>query len=99
MCNSCVAHEHKLGPFERALTQALDQLTADRITLALREMQDNRPVCREAWRIGQRVSRTDSDRRGTVTKEGEILRVDWDIGATSYYAAHKPANVRLDPEK
>ena len=99
MCSLCVDHFRKVGQFQRALTQPLDGLSTERITLALSEIQERRPTCRETWRAGQRVSRTDASGLGTIIEDGERIKVKWDDGATSYYVSNKTANIRLHVEK
>lgn len=99
MCILCSAHARKIDQFQRASTQLLDPLSIERIALALKGLQESPPNCRETWGIGQRVSRTNLEGQGTVVQDGACLKVDWDDGATGYYEAHKPANIRLEPER
>jgi hypothetical protein len=50
---------------------------------------------RANWRVGQRVSRTDSQELGVVIEARRTIKVKWDSGRTSYYRPDAPANVRL----
>ena len=43
---------------------------------------------------GQRVTRKDSDKSGTVTQANGGVKVKWDGGRTSYYSREQQANVR-----
>jgi len=45
-------------------------------------------------RAGDRVSRKDSDERGTVVESDGEIKVRWDGGGTSYLRKDRPANVR-----
>jgi hypothetical protein len=48
------------------------------------------------WRVGERVSRRDSEEQGTISgAAGSKIKIKWDGGATSYYDREKPGNVRL----
>jgi hypothetical protein len=50
-------------------------------------------------RIGQRVSRKDSDELGTVLEAKPQIKVKWDDGRTSYFCRSRPSNMRLaEPE-
>jgi hypothetical protein len=40
---------------------------------------------RATWKVGQRVSRKDTDELGTVTKINGSVKVEWDGGRTSYF--------------
>jgi hypothetical protein len=46
------------------------------------------------FRVGQRVSREDAEELGTVIETGDMIKVKWDRGRTSYYHRNKPANVK-----
>jgi hypothetical protein len=52
---------------------------------------------RWTWPVGQRVTRTDTSKLGTVTEAGCRVKVKWDDGATSYYNSEQRGNVRLAP--
>ena len=99
MCILCAAHERKVEQFKRALAQPLDPLSAERIALALCEIQGIWPKCRESWRVKQRVARTEYDELGTIVEAGQTIKVRWDGGATSYYKSHMPAKIRLEPDE
>jgi hypothetical protein len=44
-----------------------------------------------AWRVGQRVSRNDSQELGTIVEADGEIKVKWDDGRTSYYSrANRP---------
>jgi hypothetical protein len=47
------------------------------------------------WRIGNRVSRQDTDELGTVVAANGNIKVKWDGGRTSYFRRGEQANVRL----
>ena len=50
------------------------------------------------WRVGQRVSRKDGDELGVVDDvdvDGDVFKVKWDRGRTSYFRPDMPANVKL----
>jgi len=51
---------------------------------------------RDTWRIGQRVSRIDSEDLGTVVQTNGSIKVKWDAGSTSYFRHGEPANIKLD---
>jgi hypothetical protein len=46
------------------------------------------------WRVGQRVSRKESNGLGTVVEADGKVKVKWDDGKTSYYRRGVPANVQ-----
>jgi hypothetical protein len=47
-------------------------------------------------RVGQRVSRKNSDELGLVVQVVRgVVKVKWDRGRTSYYRPDMPANVKL----
>jgi hypothetical protein len=48
---------------------------------------------RATWKVGQRVSRKDTDELGTVTKINGSIKVEWDGGRTSYFRHGKPGNI------
>lgn len=45
------------------------------------------------WFVGQRVSRRDSDERGTIVETLPRLKVKWDGGRTSYFNRDESGNV------
>jgi len=45
MCDLCISHDIKIKLFQRALTQPLDELSKNRITAALRDIEASRPPC------------------------------------------------------
>jgi hypothetical protein len=47
------------------------------------------------WRVGQRVSRIDTDEHGLILEANDKIKVKWDRGRTSYFRRDKPVNVRL----
>jgi hypothetical protein len=51
---------------------------------------------RATWRVGQRVTRKDSDELGTVTEKDSLIKVRWDCGRTSYFRHGQPANVQVE---
>ena len=50
---------------------------------------------RATWTVGQRVSRKDSDKLGTVVETDGSIKVRWDDGKTSYFRHEDEANVCL----
>jgi hypothetical protein len=53
-------------------------------------------VDRSIWKVGQRVSRKNSDELGLVVQLVRgVVKVKWDRGRTSYYRPDMPANVKL----
>jgi hypothetical protein len=48
---------------------------------------------RATWKVGQRVSRKDTEELGTVTKINGSIKVKWDGGRTSYFRHGKPGNI------
>jgi hypothetical protein len=46
------------------------------------------------WRVGQRVSRKESNGLGTIVEADGYVKVKWDDGKTSYYRRGVPANVQ-----
>ncbi len=50
---------------------------------------------RLTWRVGQRVSRKDTQERGTISEANNQIKVEWDRGRTSYYHRKTPANIEL----
>ena len=61
------------------MTEAIPTVTANRTT----------------WRIGQRVSRKDTEELGTVTKINGSIKVKWDGGRTSYFRHGELANIQF----
>jgi hypothetical protein len=49
---------------------------------------------RTTWKVGQRVSRKDTEELGIVTKVNGSIKVEWDGGRTSYFRHGKPGNIR-----
>ena len=47
------------------------------------------------WRVGQRVSRRDSEELGTVTAINGKIKVKWDGGKTSYFRHGERGNIKL----
>jgi hypothetical protein len=47
------------------------------------------------WRVGQRVSRKDSNELGTIVEVDREVKVRWDGGRTSYFRRDVSSNVRL----
>jgi hypothetical protein len=53
-------------------------------------------VDRSIWKVGQRVSRKNSDELGLVAQVVRgVVKVKWDRGRTSYHRPDMPANVKL----
>ena len=50
---------------------------------------------RAAWRVGQRVSRKNTQELGTVIANNGSIKVRWDAGRTSYFRHGEAANVKL----
>ena len=48
-----------------------------------------------AAKVGQRVSRKDSDELGAIVEVDGEIKVKWDSGRTSYYRRSVQANVQL----
>jgi hypothetical protein len=46
------------------------------------------------WRVGQRVSRKESNGLGTIVEADGEVKVKWDDGKTSYYRRGVPADVQ-----
>jgi hypothetical protein len=51
---------------------------------------------RTTWRVGERVSRKNSDELGTVVKIDGKIKVRWDAGQTSYFRHGQQANVQQE---
>ena len=51
---------------------------------------------RHTWRVGQRVSRKNSNELGTIMETDGAIKVKWDNGQTSYYRHGQEANVELE---
>jgi hypothetical protein len=66
---------------EAAMPEVTTAATADRAT----------------WRVGQRVSRNNTDELGTVVKINGSIKVKWDGGSTSYFRHGIPGNIQLKP--
>lgn len=64
-------------------------------------MAKTRPATpdRTTWPVGLRVSRKDTDERGTVVECDGGIKVKWDSGQTSYFRHGKQANVELNESK
>jgi hypothetical protein len=54
---------------------------------------------RDNWRVGQRVTRRDTEEQGTIAAANGQIKVKWDGGRTSYYDRITPANVQLSQSK
>jgi hypothetical protein len=50
---------------------------------------------RASWRVGQRVSRKNTEEVGTVVENDGQIKVRWDGGRTSYFRHGETANVKL----
>jgi hypothetical protein len=59
------------------------------------QVRRNEECGRVGWRVGDRVRRQDTNVTGSIIENGAWLKVKWDDGATSYYRAHKAANIKL----
>jgi hypothetical protein len=51
------------------------------------------------WRVGQRVSRKDTEELGTVIQIDGAIKVKWDGGRTSNFRHGKSANTKLSPRE
>jgi hypothetical protein len=50
---------------------------------------------RVTWRVGQRVSRKDTEELGTVVEIDGSIKVKWDDGSTSYFRHGDPGSIQL----
>ena len=50
---------------------------------------------RAKWRVGQRVSRKDTEEQGIISEANNQIKVKWDRGRTSYYRRNTPADIEL----
>jgi hypothetical protein len=50
---------------------------------------------RKSWIVGLRVSRKDTQESGTVIETGDMIKVRWDGGSTSYFRHGQEANVQI----
>ena len=57
------------------------------------------PSMRSTWPVGLRVSRKDSEERGTVVEHDGEIKIRWDDGRTSYFRHGHDANVALKEVK
>jgi hypothetical protein len=89
--NACASGQTSRDRFEHQGVADIPRPSISRMTIERKPVESDRAN----WRVGQRVSRTDSQELGIVIEARRTIKVKWDDGRTSYYHPDAPANVKL----